>query len=154
MIVEQGKKEAVTGRGAVCPETFLPQRRRLGAGSSPGTLHACPGKPPVFVRRWCQVNSASHGSPKVRLRKAWLQCPSSSFACNLVRVVCQALGLTLDLCDFRSHHICQADGVIPILHVSSLSYRHSVFAQSHSVRHRTKNQAWGFLSFHLIQALW
>ena len=155
MIVEQGNKEAVAGKGAVRPETSLSQRRRLGLDLLQAPSMGAQGSFRFLSEGGVKSIPLHSGSPKVRLQKVWLQCPSASFACNLVRVVCQALGQTLlDLCDFRSHHICQADVVIPILHVSSLSYRHSEFAQGHSVRHRTKNQAWGFLSFHLIQALW
>lgn len=118
----EGKKEAVSPGEVPCAlRPSCPQRRWLGAGSSPGAPHGCPGKLPVSEGGVKSIPLCS-GSPKVRLRKAWLQCPSASFACNLVRVVCQALGQTFDLCDFRSHHICQADVVIPILLVSSLSY--------------------------------
>lgn len=155
--MEQGKKEAVSPGEVLCalqPETFLSPEPAVGGwifsrAPSLGAQRSFP-----FLSEGGVKSVPLHsGSPKVGLREAWLQRLSASFACNLVRVVCQALGQTLVVCDSCSHHISQAAVVIPILHVSSLSYRHSVFAQGHSVRHRTKIQAWGFLSFCLIQSL-
>lgn len=121
---DSGREEGscVTVRCRVFPETFLSPATCWGLDLLQAPPMGAQGSFPVSEGRSSQFRFCS-GSPKVRLRKAGFSARAlRSFACNLVRVVCQALGQTFDLCDFRSHHICQADVVIPILLVSSLSY--------------------------------
>lgn len=81
---------------------------------------------------------------------AWLQCPSRPLLviwCEL----CQALGQTFGC--VISVHTTYVKQMWLSHFTREFIELHSVFAQGHSVRHRTKIQAWGFLSFQLIQSL-